>query len=95
MTSPIYQGLRWLSPPAAASSEAVRAIEQERDRWKGMYLNSLADAEDLRKKLDQFGKGAMYADLPMRQILRRVIGSSAEPGGQILIRAGTRATVLK
>jgi cell shape-determining protein MreC len=68
----------------------VRAIEIERDRWKGLYQNAMAEADDLRKKLEQFGKGAMYAELPVRQILRRVIGTPAEPGGQILVRAGTR-----
>ena len=90
VTGPVHGSLRGLSPPAAPGGEALRAVEEERDRWRGLYYNAKNEADDLRAKLEQFGKGAMYADLPMEQILRRVIGTPAEPGGQLLIRAGHR-----
>lgn len=90
VSGPVYQVVRWFSPAEPAKSEAVTVLERDRDRWKGMYLNKLVEIEDLKRKLDQFGKGAMYSDLPLAQILRPVVGTSAEPGGQIIVRAGAR-----
>lgn len=87
---PVWSLVNWIAPTQTPEPAAIRLLEHEVDRWKQLYLNTLRDNEDLRKKFEQFGSGALYADLPLRQLLRTVIGPSSEFGGQLEIRAGLR-----
>lgn len=88
VTAPIYRAVRWISPNAAVQSDEVAALKTEADKWRTLYLNDQVVIADLNRKLD-----ALHANLietPQAQLVRPVIGATAEPGGLIEIRAGSR-----
>jgi hypothetical protein len=86
VSGPVTAMMGWVSPATPARPEVVTALENERDRWKQLYQNLQQENADLRKKFEQYGKGFLPSELPVSQILRRVIGSSPEPGEQITVR---------
>ncbi len=88
---PVWSLVNWIAPTETPKPEAIRVLEQDRDRWKQLYLHALSDHDDWVRKIEQmYGKGTLYADLPLRQLLRPVVGPSAEAGGQLEIRGGLR-----
>jgi cell shape-determining protein MreC len=90
VTAPVYKIVRWATPTAAPQSDEVAALQREVDRYKQLYLNTLREAEDDRRKYEALSKGAFYTPPPEAQLLRPVIGATAEPGGRITVRAGKR-----
>ncbi len=87
---PVWALVNWVSPVEAPKPEAIRTLENERDKWKQLYAKARMDLDDVQKKFEQLSHGSLYPDLPIRQLPRPVIGFSTEGGGQLEVRAGTR-----
>jgi len=88
---PVHSLAGWLRPRRDARPEDVVKLEREIDLWKQRFLRLSAEHDELKDKVEkQFGAGALYSELPPKQMLRPVIGLSSDPGGQLTIRAGTR-----
>jgi len=87
---PVWALVNWVSPVEAPKPEAIRMLEDERDRWKQLYNKAQLDLDDVRKKFEQISRGSLYPDLPVRQLPRQVIGLSVEAGGELEVRAGAR-----
>jgi hypothetical protein len=88
---PAWALVNWLSPTEVAKPEAIKLLENDRDRWKWLYQQKADEFDDWVRKIEkQIGKGAIYSDLPVKPLLRRVIGPASEGGGLIQVRAGSR-----
>lgn len=90
VTAPIYRAVRWITPAPTAESEEITALRDEADRWKTLYLQAVRETDEAQRKLDALAKGAVLVPMPEAQLVRPVIGASAEPGGTIQVRAGAR-----
>lgn len=94
VSGPVLRVAGWVAPAVPAQPEAVALLERERDRWKQMYLDLRGEHDTWVARIEkQIGSGVVYSPLPWKPLLRPVIGVSAEPGGQLEVRAGTREGV--
>jgi hypothetical protein len=88
---PVWAVVNWVSPAEAPKPEAIRALENERDRWKWMYNHLLEDHENWVRKIEQqYGKDTLYNDVGVKKLLRPVIGPSTDTGSQLEVRAGAK-----
>lgn len=94
--APAAQPLRWLSGwirPAergAPEPEAVRALEDDRDRFRMLWRRSERRVGELERLVEDLQRGrALYAELRVSDVLAPVVGASADAsGGTLLVRAG-------
>ncbi|MFG0326508.1 MAG: rod shape-determining protein MreC [Phycisphaerales bacterium JB037] len=97
ISHPVAQFSRWISPATgdAAAPERVLALEEERDRYRALYLREADVSRALRRRIAALQQGlALNPDLPYRLETAPVIGTSSEPsGGTITVRLGRPAGV--
>lgn len=96
ISHPVARFSRWISPATQGDApERVLAIEEERDRYRALYLREAETARALRRRIAALQQGlALNPDLPYRLETAPVIGTSSEPGGgTITVRLGRPAGV--
>jgi cell shape-determining protein MreC len=90
VSDPIQRvGALVLGTSEAPSSAVVAQLERERDHFKWMWHQQQRETERLQKTVEQLQKGQLLSELPVRQLVRPVVGSSSDGrGGELLVRAG-------
>jgi hypothetical protein len=86
VSSPAHSLVRLVMPRPGGVSEEVAALQADRDKWKQLFYQAFAENQRLRDQFDRINKGFLPSDQPVATLLRPVIGTSAEPGGQIKVR---------
>ncbi len=92
VTQPIYQSTAWLmGSPGTENTSALAAAQRERDQFRTLWLQEQSRVRELERTIVELQKGSLAAELPVQQLIRKVIGGSSDgSGGQIQIRTGTR-----
>jgi cell shape-determining protein MreC len=92
VTQPIHQTTSWLmGSPGAADQNALAAAQRERDHFRTLWLQEQSRVRDLEGTIVQLQRGALASELPVTQLMRKVIGGSSDgSGGQLQIRSGSR-----
>lgn len=94
--APASQPLRWVSGwirPAergAPEPEAVRSLEEDRDRFRLLWRRSEQRVGELERLVEDLQRGrALYADLRVADVLAPVVGMSSDASaGTLTVRAG-------
>lgn len=84
---------RWISPPRAArSDEAVRALEEELEHARQLYLQTQDENEKLRATIQELQRGiALNPDLVVQQLSASVTGAGGDLSSSLLhVRAGEK-----
>ncbi len=87
---------RFVSRPLRSAGAAtpddplLAGLTEERDRFKTLYLQQRARAEELARQIAEFSKGAALSDLDVNFQAAPVIGSdSTAAGGLLQVKAGS------
>jgi hypothetical protein len=89
---PISMLVRWVVPAERAGRDGPVAdrLRQEREEFRTLWLREQAEADRLRRIIHELQQGSMYTDLPLRQLIRPVVGSASDgTGGRLQVRTGT------
>lgn len=95
-TAPPRQAINWAASqfsrtPTTASSAELKTLQDERDRWRTLYLQEKYQRERLEAVNKQILKGqALNREFNVRQQLASVIGPTSDPSSSLFdVRAGT------
>jgi hypothetical protein len=95
VTQPVRQTTAWLlGDPGSHDPTAVQLLQQERDIFRTLWLQERERGQHLEHLVTDLQRGALANELPVRQLSRRVIGTSSDGSGDHLtVRAGMREGV--
>jgi hypothetical protein len=95
VTQPITQATAWLMRyPGAQPQTLVEQTQHEREYFRTLWLQGLEREKDLTRTIEMLQRGAIAGEVPVRQLIRQVIGTSSDGGGgQLIVRGGQREGV--
>jgi cell shape-determining protein MreC len=89
---PISMVARWFVPAERGrrNDRVQAAAEQEREYFRMLWHREQQENERLRRIIQELQQGVRHADLPVRRVMRPVIGTSSDgAGGLLKVLAGT------
>lgn len=97
ISDPIHRIATWIAPASPRTDDARLAhAEAERESFRTLYLQSLAQIDQLNRHIQDLEKGASVSDERIRQVPSSVSGNTSDAsGGSIKVRAGRNKGVEK
>jgi len=88
---PVYHLARWLSPGRGTKVDdpLVGKEREEKERFQALWLREQQRVAELERRIAELQHGVLVSEVPVRQVATTVIGHASEPGGELLIRAGS------